>query len=141
MYIGDTSDGSGLHHMVFEVVDNGRGIPTGLKMDDKHEPKRSAAEIGHPAWQRLKAEELLAQQLSQLQARRVRAAMRAPALAGPALQNTQCTLHDQLLERLPFRLTAAQQRVGLEVSADLQKNIPMHRLLQGDVVSAGESLA
>jgi ATP-dependent DNA helicase RecG len=89
----------------------------------------------HPAWQRLKAEELLAQQLSQLEARRVRAAMRAPALAQLVMRGTQCTLHEQLLERLPFRLTAAQQRVGLEIDADLQKNIPMHRLLQGDVGS------
>ena len=89
----------------------------------------------HPAWQRLKAEELLAQQLSQLEARRVRAAMRAPPLHSSLLENTQCTLHDQLLERLPFRLTNAQQRVGAEIAADLQKNLPMHRLLQGDVGS------
>ena len=93
----------------------------------------------HPAWQRLKAEELLAQQLSQLQARRVRAAMRAPALAGQAMRGTQCTLEEQLLERLPFRLTAAQRRVCNEIEADLKKNIPMHRLLQGDV-GAGKTV-
>jgi ATP-dependent DNA helicase RecG len=93
----------------------------------------------HPAWQRLKAEELLAQQLSQLQARRGRAAMRAPPLRGPAMAGTQCTLHDQLLERLPFRLTPAQQRVCAEIELDIQKNVPMHRLLQGDV-GAGKTV-
>ena len=93
----------------------------------------------HPAWQRLKAEELLAQQLSQLQARRVRAAMRAPALSGPALRGVHCSLQEQLLERLPFRLTAAQQRVGKDIEADLKKNVPMHRLLQGDV-GAGKTV-
>ncbi|MES2283502.1 MAG: ATP-dependent DNA helicase RecG [Pseudomonadota bacterium] len=89
----------------------------------------------HPAWQRLKAEELLAQQLSQLQAKRIRAAMRAPALNGPAMRGPQCTLYEQLMERLPFGLTAAQQRVSDEIEQDLKKNVPMHRLLQGDVGS------
>jgi ATP-dependent DNA helicase RecG len=84
----------------------------------------------HPAWQRLKAEELLAQQLSQLQSKRERAVLRSPALAAKPQG-----LHEQLLAALPFKLTAAQQRVGEEIARDLGRHIPMHRLLQGDVGS------
>ncbi|MEX1167247.1 MAG: DEAD/DEAH box helicase, partial [Hydrogenophaga sp.] len=84
----------------------------------------------HPAWQRLKAEELLAQQLSQLVAKRERDALRAPALrAKPG------GLHEQLLAVLPFALTSAQNRVGVEIATDLARPVPMHRLLQGDVGS------
>ncbi|MDP2073557.1 ATP-dependent DNA helicase RecG [Hydrogenophaga sp.] len=84
----------------------------------------------HPAWQRLKAEELLAQQLSQFTARQERAALSAPALrARPG------GLHEQLLGVLPFALTTAQRRVGEEIARDLMRQIPMHRLLQGDVGS------
>jgi ATP-dependent DNA helicase RecG len=96
----------------------------------------------HPAWQRLKAEELLAQQLSQLQAKRERALLRAPALV-PGQRQTETTghkpgalpLHEQLLAALPFSLTAAQRRVGTEIMRDLARPVPMHRLLQGDVGS------
>ncbi len=84
----------------------------------------------HPAWQRLKAEELLAQQLSQLEARRARAHLRAPVLA-PARGG----LVDGLLVALPFALTGAQRRVGEEIARDLARTQPMHRLLQGDVGS------
>ncbi len=84
----------------------------------------------HPAWQRLKAEELLAQQLSQLQARRAREHLRAPQLAAQ-----RGGLAEQLLAVLPFALTAAQRRVGDEIARDLAGKQPMHRLLQGDVGS------
>ncbi|HZF84997.1 MAG TPA: ATP-dependent DNA helicase RecG, partial [Burkholderiaceae bacterium] len=86
----------------------------------------------HPAWQRLKAEELLAQQLSQLQARRERAAQRAPALRAPIEAGS---LHAQLLGVLPFQPTGAQQRADREIAIDLARTQPMHRLLQGDVGS------
>ena len=85
----------------------------------------------HPAWLRLKAEELLAQQLSQLQARRERDAMRAPVF--DSVGNTDLAV--RLLALLPFQLTAAQARVSEEISADLRRPVPMHRLLQGDVGS------
>jgi len=84
----------------------------------------------HPAWQRLKFEELLAQQLSQLQAKKERALQRAPQFTVRA-----GGLQEQLLAALPFSLTAAQRRVVEEIALDLQREIPMHRLLQGDVGS------
>jgi ATP-dependent DNA helicase RecG len=98
----------------------------------------------HPAWQRLKAEELLAQQLSQLQSKRERETLRAPVLksvrsgqvaAFPKAQPERIALHEQLLAALPFKLTAAQRRVSEEIARDLGRSIPMHRLLQGDVGS------
>jgi len=84
----------------------------------------------HPAWQRLKMEELLAQQLSQLQSKRVREKQRAPALRAVA-----GGFHEGLLAALPFALTAAQHKVCTEILVDLAKPVPMHRLLQGDVGS------
>jgi ATP-dependent DNA helicase RecG len=84
----------------------------------------------HPAWQRLKAEELLAQQLSQLQSRRERDRLRAPVLR-PVADG----LHARLHAALPFALTGAQRRVGEEIARDLATPVPMHRLLQGDVGS------
>ncbi|MEJ5127852.1 ATP-dependent DNA helicase RecG [Comamonas sp. MYb21] len=89
----------------------------------------------HPAWQRLKAEELLAQQLSQLTAKRERDRLRAPALVAQRMADGSLNLHEQFLAALPFALTGAQRRVCEEIARDLGRNIPMHRLLQGDVGS------
>jgi ATP-dependent DNA helicase RecG len=83
----------------------------------------------HPAQQRLAFEELLTQHLS---LKRMRAAVRrrhAPKLGGDG------GLRAQLLSGLPFRLTAAQQRVSTEVAHDLAQTKPMLRLVQGDVGS------
>ena len=100
-----------------------------------HEPTPdvSLAELEdhtHPAWQRLKFEELLAQQLSQLEARRERERQRAPPFRVRA-----GGLQERLLAALPFALTGAQRRVVEEIAGDLQHETPMHRLLQGDVGS------
>ncbi|WP_180683059.1 ATP-dependent DNA helicase RecG [Tepidicella baoligensis] len=93
-------------------------------------PLAALEDRSHPAWQRLKAEELLAQQLSQYRAKQERAGLRAPALP-----SRPGGLHEQLLAALPFPLTAAQRRVGEEIARDLARTVPMHRLLQGDVGS------
>jgi ATP-dependent DNA helicase RecG len=95
----------------------------GLDAQALHDP-------AHPAWQRLKFDELLAQQLSQARSRAERAALAAPVLAAP-----EGGLLARLRATLPFALTAAQQRVVAEIAADLARPRPMHRLLQGDVGS------
>ena len=83
----------------------------------------------HPAWQRMKLEELLVQQMSLRRAylaRRARAAVPLPARA---------RLTHALLGTLPFSPTRAQARVWAEIAADLAAPHPMQRLLQGDVGS------
>jgi ATP-dependent DNA helicase RecG len=87
------------------------------------------AERTHPAWRRMKFDELLAQQLSMSFAYRRRRARSAPPLpaGGPLMK--------AFLKKLPFKLTAAQTRAINEVMRDLREPHPMQRLLQGDVGS------
>ena len=87
------------------------------------------AERSHPAWVRVKFDELLAQQLSLKRAQAARRSKGAAAL--PRIGG----LSEALLKTLPFALTVAQQRVLREIRSDLQKPFPMQRLLQGDVGS------
>ncbi|MEY2622130.1 MAG: ATP-dependent helicase RecG [Pseudomonadota bacterium] len=96
-------------------------------------PQTSLATLedrSHPAWCRLKAEELLAQQLSQRLAK-----MERDALRGPVLPARADGMAKGLRAALPFELTGAQGRVTQEIAADLARPVPMHRLLQGDVGS------
>jgi ATP-dependent DNA helicase RecG len=92
-------------------------------------PAASLHQRTHPAWQRIKFDELLAQQLSLTRARDARAARTATPMQGNA------ALTQAFLNGLPFKLTQAQQRVWQEIQTDLALPHPMHRLLQGDVGS------
>jgi len=99
-----------------------------------HHPPRQVdehalADRSHPAWVRMKFDELLAQQLSLKRAQRARRAKGAASLP------TVGALSAAFLATLPFRLTGAQQRVLDEIRADLRHDYPMQRLLQGDVGS------
>lgn len=96
--------------------------PPNINLDDFDEGK-------HPAQQRLIIEELMAQNLSMLAVR-----SKGQQDAAIALDPVQ-TLKQKLLEQLPFSPTGAQARVVQEIETDLQKPIPMMRLVQGDVGS------
>ena len=87
------------------------------------------ADRSHPAWRRVKFDELLAQQLSMRLHRRARRARTAVPLL------PRGTLTARLRAELPFTLTGAQQRALAEIARDLAVDHPMQRLLQGDVGS------
>lgn len=81
----------------------------------------------HPAWRRIKFDELLAQQLALRRLSLARRRQGAPVLAVAG------ELARRLQAALPFALTGAQRRVAAEIAADLEQAHPMQRLLQGDV--------
>jgi ATP-dependent DNA helicase RecG len=99
--------------------------PPGVSEDD-------LIERAHPAWKRIKFDELLAQQLSLAAARAGRRSKQALPMPAPAKPGN---LVERLYQSLPFKLTQAQQRVAAEIAEDLGRDYPMHRLLQGDVGS------
>jgi ATP-dependent DNA helicase RecG len=83
----------------------------------------------HPAWRRIKFDELLAQQISMRRHKSARRARTAPMLA------SRGELTARLLASLPFALTGAQARVWAGIEAEIAQAHPMNRLLQGDVGS------
>ena len=83
----------------------------------------------HPAWRRMKFDELLAQQLS------MRVHYQRRRAAGAPVLKARGHLVNALLARLPFRLTRAQNAVLAQIRADIGQAHPMQRLLQGDVGS------
>jgi ATP-dependent DNA helicase RecG len=89
----------------------------------------------HPAQKRLALEELLAHNLSMQKLRRLQRSRKAPAMPpGDAAEV-------DFMRRLPFTLTAAQQRVASEIRADLERSKPMLRLVHGDVGSGKTVIA
>ena len=115
-----------------------RLVPLGQALRAVHRPPPgtdldAALDPEHPGRRRLAFEELLAHHLSLRMLRRRIDRRRAAALdRGDGLARG-------FIGSLPFELTAAQRRAAREIRADLARNRPMHRLLQGDV-GAGKTV-
>jgi len=114
-------------------------LPLRAALERLHHPPPDAdagrlADRTDPAWERLKFDELIAQQIALRFARAARQRRMAPRLLADSLSA-------QLLAALPFELTRAQQRVWNEVEADLAREHPMQRLVQGDVGSGKTVIA
>ena len=111
------------------------GLPAfGAAVKLLHNPPPDIAQASlqgrtHPAWRRMKFDELLAQQLS------MRVHYQRRRAAGAPVLRARGNLVSAMLANLPFQLTAAQNKVLAQVRGDLQQAHPMQRLLQGDVGS------
>ena len=127
----------GMEDLVPTDITTALGLP-GLKasLEYLHHPPADASASAlmdrtDPHWQRLKFDELLAQQITLRNVRALATRHHAPKLIAPPLPN----LTSAFLERLSFSLTNAQKRVWREIARDLSLDRPMHRLVQGDVGS------
>ncbi|WP_417068364.1 ATP-dependent DNA helicase RecG [Niveibacterium terrae] len=108
------------------------GVERSLRALHMPQPGMAIAALedhSHPAWRRIKFEELLVQQISLREAYAQRRARQAAPLPGSG------ELTGALLASLPFALTSAQRRAVDEIARDLVLPHPMQRLLQGDVGS------
>lgn len=110
-------------------------MPLSQALDALHHPKVDEREPllnrTHPAWRRVKFDEMLAQQIALQEARDSRQRLRAHALS----LDEQHPLYQAVLQAFGHPLTAAQMRVLAQMREDLARPFPMHRLLQGDVGS------
>ena len=115
-----------------ELAQGMMSLPEALRTLHRPPPSLQLSELEsgkHPAQQRLILEELLAHNLSML-------ALRAGAQRYHALPlGANDTLKNQLLASLPFKPTSAQARVTAEIEHDMALDVPMMRLVQGDVGS------
>jgi len=115
-----------------ELCRNLLSLTEALQLLHRPPPEMQLADVElgrHPAQLRLITEELLAHQLSMLQARAGAQQYRALSF------KPDHRLSEQLLSQLPFTPTGAQQRVVKEIEQDLAHPYPMLRLVQGDVGS------
>jgi len=126
-----------------EVLTAYRLMPLDQAIRLIHQPPADAESTGvmrelmereGPAWDRIRFDELLAQQVAMRRARSLRGVERAASL-------TSDRLVDQIIAGLQFELTAAQKRAWTEIARDLEATVPMQRLLQGDVGSGKTVIA
>jgi ATP-dependent DNA helicase RecG len=117
-----------------EVRERHRLVALGSALHGIHRPADTAQE--QQAEKRLKWDEAFVLQTALAQRRRAAAAQ--PAVARPPTQGGLLAAFDA---RLPFTLTKGQQDVGEQIAAELAREHPMHRLLQGEVGSGKTVIA